>query len=94
MNPCLFIRTGSISEECGYILVESVANGIQEMATGDPLGDSVVSSRRGFVPVKPFIFSDGEVLGEHAQACYYCVTLRWLIKVDYFLFADSQKEIR
>ncbi|KAI9531903.1 hypothetical protein NQZ68_037137 [Dissostichus eleginoides] len=32
--------------------------------------------RRGYVPVKPFIFSDGEVLGEHAQACYYCVNLR------------------
>lgn len=70
MNPCLFIHTGSISEEYGYI--------IQEVATGDPQGDSF-SSHRGFVPVKPFIFSDGEVLGEHAQACYYCVNLRWLL---------------
>lgn len=57
------------------ILVDSVANGIEEMPTRDPLGDSVISSHRGFVPVKPFICSDGEVLGEHAQACYYCVSL-------------------
>lgn len=28
----------------------------------------------GFVPVKPFIFSDGEVLGEQARACYDCAT--------------------
>ncbi len=76
MNPRLFIRTGSIREESGYILVDSVASSIQEMATGDPLGESLISSYRGFVPVKPFIFSDGEVLGEHAQACYYCVNFR------------------
>lgn len=35
----------------------------------------ILSLHRGFVPVKPFIFSDGEVLGEQAQACYYCVII-------------------
>lgn len=52
----------------------------------------------GFVPVKPFIFSDGEVLGEQARACYYCVIPPYppvtllLQKVDGVLLLVSQNE--
>lgn len=61
------------------------ANAIQ----GSIWGDVVVFSHRGFVPVKPFIFSDGEVLGEHAQACYYSADYcykKWSVS----LFSVSQ----
>lgn len=39
----LLIRISSISEECQYLVVDSVENGIQEIATGDPLGGSLSS---------------------------------------------------
>lgn len=73
-----------------------LANGFREMATGDPYGDSVIpSSPQRFCILKPFIVSDGEVLGEHAQACYYCVNLRRrltpVIKVDRYAFVSRKK---
>lgn len=43
---------------------------------GIPKSGKNLPGQGGFVPVKPFIFSDGEVLGEQAQACCYC-TIPW-----------------
>lgn len=79
----LMVRLISVfhSEEYGYILWFRHSTNITrswfhcKWHQRSIQGDSV----RGFVPVKPFIFSDGEVLDEHAQACYYCVNLYWLL---------------
>lgn len=66
---CLYLMSVKIGGECRHIFLLQMK--FRRWQQGSH--QVILFLCGGFVPGKPFIFSDGEVLREQAWACFYCV---------------------